>query len=76
MLLPRPTVVFAASLTEAQARISEHENNFGVQFRRHKNPKNFGRSDWRSVLPKKKVSFSRESGGIHAVFFIRDVGVF
>ena len=53
---PRPTVVFAASLTEAQARITEHESNFGVQFRRHKNPKNFGRSDWRSVLPKKKVS--------------------
>lgn len=58
----RPTVVFAASLTEAQARISEHENNFGVQFRRHKNPKNFGRSDWRSVLPKKKVYWEGESG--------------
>jgi hypothetical protein len=50
-----PTVMYAASIAEAQGKIRDHEKQFGVQFRRHKNPKNFGRSDWRGVLSKKKI---------------------
>ncbi len=50
-----PLVSYASSLSEAQAKIAEHERRFGVRFRRHKNPKDFGRSEWRAVAAKKKI---------------------
>ena len=49
------------SLLEAQALIERESRSMGVFYRKHKVPKNFGNTDWRSICGRKKL-FLDESG--------------
>ena len=58
----KPRLEFADSLVAAETKITEHEREFGFHFRKHKNPKEFGQSDWRKVLHKKKIYWDAHRG--------------
>ncbi len=47
--------VLVGNMVEAEAAIRENGEQFRIQYRKRKLPKNFGNTDWMSVVAKKKL---------------------
>ncbi len=47
--------ILVGNMVEAEAAIRENGEQFRIQYRKRKLPKNFGNTDWMSVVAKKKL---------------------